>query len=314
MHKSVLLQETIKLLNLSPGDSVIDLTVGAGGHSLLALRAIGPEGKLLAIDKDETAIALAHKKLSSYTNVRFVHGDFRFIDEIASKYSFKKVNAIIADLGLSSMQLDYKKRGFSFDGHHRLDMRMNVSQKFTALDIIRDYSQESLTRIFKEYGEEPQAKRIAAEIVRMRKIKPIEYTDQLAEVVRRVKGKRPEYRGVSNKKKKIDPATLVFQALRIETNDELKALESALPQLIKLLERGGRMAIISFHSLEDRIVKKFMNQYARGCTCPPEFPKCVCGQKPQLKIITSKPVIPDKREMIENPRSRSAKLRVAEKI
>ncbi len=304
MHKSVLLQETIHAMNLSQGDSVIDLTVGAGGHSAAVLRQIGGNGKLLAVDKDESALVLAQKNLKGHKNVTLVQGDFREIEAIAKNNGFKGVNAIIADLGVSSMQLDQKQRGFSFSGHDKLDMRMDTGQKLTAADILEDYTERELADILFKYGEEREAKKVARVIVEEREIRPILYTDQLAEVVRRVK----------KIKTKIDPATQTFQALRIETNEELKALESALPQMVGLLVKGGRLAVISFHSLEDRIVKNFINEAAKECVCPPEFPKCVCGAKPKLKKITRKPIMASVEETTENPRARSAKLRVAEKI
>lgn len=316
MHKSVLLQETIHAMNLSQGDSVIDLTVGAGGHSAAVLSQIGGNGKLLAIDKDDSALVLAQKNLKGHKNVTLVQGDFREIEAIAKKNGFKGVNAIIADLGVSSMQFDQKHRGFSFSGHDKLDMRMDMGQKLTAADILADYTEGELADILFKYGEEREAKRIARAIVMMREIRPILYTDQLAEVVRRVK--RASARNykfkILNFKLKRDPATQTFQALRIETNEELKALESALPQMVGLLTKGGRMAVISFHSLEDRIVKNFINEAAKECVCPPEFPKCVCGAKPKLKKITGKPIMAAVEETMENPRARSAKLRVAEKI
>jgi len=313
MHKSVLLQETIELANLSQGESVIDLTVGAGGHSAAILDLIGESGKLLCVDTDKSALALAERKLEGHKNVTLVQGNFREIDKIAKKFGIKGAKFIVADLGVSSMQIDDKHRGFSFSGHNRLDMRMNQNQAKTAADIVNNYTEGELTRIFKLYGEERLAKPIAREIVRERVKNQIVFTNQLAEVVRRVYRKNFKFQ-ISNFKLKRDPATQTFQAIRIEVNEELESLQSALPQMTKLLTKGGRLAIISFHSLEDRIVKDFMKSRSQKCTCPPEFPKCICSTKPELRIITKKSIVPTQDEIILNPRSRSAKLRVAEKI
>lgn len=304
MHKSVLLQETIDYLNLKPGMTVIDGTVGAGGHTKAILDKIGPSGRILGLDKDQTALEIAKENLGGCSNLTLVWADFRDIEKIAKGNGFDSVDAILLDIGVSSMQLDQKDRGFSFSGNEKLDMRMDRESALTANVVVNTYAEEDLTRIFREYGEEQQAKRIAEEIVKKRSIHPIMYTDQLAEVVR----------GVKYGKTKIDPATKVFQAIRIEVNGELKALESALPQMVGLLNKGGRMAIISFHSLEDRIVKRFVNEEGRQCVCPPEYPKCVCNVKPTLKVITKKPVVAGKEEINQNPRARSAKLRVAERI
>lgn len=304
MHKSVLLQETIELMNLKPGMTVIDATVGAGGHSKAILAQIGPSGRMLGLDKDQTALDIAEENLGGCSNLVLVQADFKEIERVAKENGFDQVDAILADVGVSSMQLDQRERGFSFQGHEKLDMRMNQTQDLTAADVVNTYTESELIRIFREYGEEEQAKRIASEIVKVRSIHPIEYTDQLAEVVR----------GVKYGKTKIDPATKVFQAVRIEVNGELKALESALPQMVGLLKSGGRIAIISFHSLEDRMVKRFIEDGSKTCVCPPDYPKCVCGTVPTLKKITKKPVVATTEELNQNPRSRSAKLRVAEKI
>lgn len=322
MHKSVLLQEVVNSLALKEGGAYIDATVGGGGHSEEILEKIGKNGKLLAIDKDESALKIAQERLNE-RNVVFVQGDFKDITEIAVASGFKpgSVDGIIADLGVSSMQLDEAGRGFSFAKRAKLDMRMDRSQPISAKDVVNEYSEADLTRIFRNYGEEPFGRRIAKEIIKTRETHPIIWTDQLAEVVRRGMGIKnskfdppAERAGIRNSKFKRDPATKVFQALRIEVNGELSALESALPQMVSILKQGGRMAVISFHSLEDRIVKQFIERELRGCVCPPEFPKCICGKKPTLKKVTKKPVVPQEEEIRKNPRSRSAKLRVAEKI
>lgn len=305
-HKSVLLQEVIDYLALKPGDAAIDATTGAGGHSEAILKAIGPRGRLLCIDQDESALAIARNRLADYSNVKFAKGNFAEIEEIARENGFSKVKGILADLGVSSMQLDQAERGFSFSKRAKLDMRMDQKNQLTAAQIINDYSEKDLASIFKEYGEEKFAKSIAREIVKERKTNPIIWTDQLSEVVRR--GMR------SNFKSHLNPATKVFQALRIEVNKELIVLTTALPQMVSVLASGGKMAIISFHSLEDRIVKRFIEEQSKKCVCPPEYPKCVCDTKPTLKKITKKPVLPSEEETRQNPRARSAKLRVAEII
>lgn len=316
MHKSVLLQEIIDLTAPKRGDVFIDTTVDAGGHAKAILERIGPSGRLLAIDRDESALEIAKKKLPE-TNVKFAQGNFQDLAEIAREEGFTGVNGIIFDLGVSSMQLDEAERGFSFSKHARLDMRMDKSQSLTAEEIVNTYSEADLTRIFRQYGEEKAAKRVASQIVKSREQSLIIWTDQLSEVVGRVIRKsktKNRHSTFDNRKYRVDPATKIFQALRIEVNGELSALQSALPQAVSLLASHGKLAVISFHSLEDRIVKQFIEEKSKGCKCPPEFPKCVCGIKPGLKKITKKPVVPSEDEIRDNPRSRSAKLRVAERI
>jgi 16S rRNA (cytosine1402-N4)-methyltransferase len=306
MHKSVLLQETIDLMSPKPGGVYVDATVGAGGHSSEILKRIGKAGVLICLDKDLTALKLSHGILKG-TNVKLIQVDFSNIADAVKKAGYDKVDGIIADLGVSSMQLDMPERGFSFSGHAKLDMRMDQGSELTAEYVINNYSEAELLRIFREYGEEREAKRVARKIVEQRKQRPIIWTDQLAEVVRGV------MRG-HKKPSRIDPATKIFQALRIEVNQELTALGSALPQMVSILKPGGKVAIISFHSLEDRIVKQFFVENAKKCICPPDYPKCVCSHKPRVKVITKKPVTATENEIRENPRSRSAKLRAAEKL
>lgn len=308
MHKSVLLQETIDLLNLQEGDLAIDTTTGAGGHTKALAEAVGKSGAVLALDRDEEALKIARNVIRG-ENVTFVRANFGDLAEVAKNNQFVGVNAIIADLGVSSMQLDNAARGFSLKSRGVLDMRMDRSQELSALEVVNNYSEDDLAEIFFRFGEEKQSRKIARAIVESRKVTEIRWTDQLAEVVRGVVRAR---RGPSGKK--IDPATKVFQAIRIEVNKELMNIESALPQMVSISKKGGRLAIISFHSLEDRIVKNFFREQAKGCTCPPDFPKCVCGQKATLRIITRKPILPSEEELQSNPRSRSAKLRVAEKL
>ncbi|MDD3481272.1 MAG: 16S rRNA (cytosine(1402)-N(4))-methyltransferase RsmH [Patescibacteria group bacterium] len=307
MHKSVLLQETIEGLRLTKGDVVIDATTGAGGHTKAILEVVGSSGKVLAIDRDVEALSIA-SNVTRGENVTFAHANFTQIEKVAKEKGFTCVSATLADLGVSSMQLTRPHRGFSLKSRGVLDMRMDKSQELSALTVVNEYSEDELARIFRNYGEEKRARACAKAIALFRKHESFKTTDQLAEVVR---GVIPaSYRGG----KKIDPATKVFQAIRIEVNDELTSLESTLPQMVRLLAPGGRMAIISFHSLEDRIVKQFFSRAARDCLCPPEFPKCQCNHKKSLKIITRKPIRPTEDEIAKNPRARSAKLRIAEKI
>lgn len=304
MHKSVLLQETVDFLAPKKGGAYIDATVGAGGHASEILKRIGETGRLLVIDQDQMALEIAKKKLKA-KNVQFAHANFDEIASVARERGFTQVDGIMADLGVSSMQFDMAERGFSFRERARLDMRMDKTSDLTAETVVNTYPTEELVRIFREYGEEREAKRIAKEIAIRREQSPIIWTDQLAEVVRGVK---------KDRKIKIDPATQVFQALRIEVNKELSALESALPQMVSLLKPSGRLAIISFHSLEDRIVKRFIEESVKTCVCPPDFPKCVCDTEPTLKKVTKKAIVAAEPEIVDNPRSRSAKLRVAEKL
>lgn len=307
MHKSVLLQEAIDLIAPKTGGIYVDATVGAGGHLKEIASRIGKAGVLIAMDKDERALETARKVLAGSGTI-FIHADFKNIAEAVQKAGYSKVDGIIADLGVSSMQLDEGERGFSFSRHAKLDMRMDESQELTAYDVVNTYSEGELTDIFRKYGEEPKARKIAQKIVQERENGPFIWTDQLAEAVRgvmRTQGVRP---------KKIDPATKVFQALRIEVNKELTALLSALPQMVSLLKKGGRLVVISFHSLEDRIVKDYLREMSKDCICPPESPKCVCDAKAKVKVLTKKPITPKDEEIKANPRSRSAKMRAAEKI
>jgi 16S rRNA (cytosine1402-N4)-methyltransferase len=303
MHKSVLLQETIDLLSPKPGGVYVDATAGAGGHSKEILSRIGKAGVLIAMDKDKSALEITGSNLKS-SSLKLIQADFSNIADVVKSLGYQKVDGIIADIGVSSMQLDDANRGFSFKRHAKLDMRMDQGQELTAEMVVNTYSEADLTRILYAYGEEPMAKKVANEIVITRKNCPIIWTDQLAEVVRRV----------IKRKTKIDPATKVFQALRIEVNGELSALQSALPQMVSIVKKEGRIVIISFHSLEDRIVKQFFVEEAKECVCPPEFPKCVCDHRPRLKIVTKKPIMAGDAEIAKNARSRSAKLRAAEKI
>jgi len=348
IHKPVLLGEVIENLKLKPGMTVVDGTLGAGGHSLAMLEKIIPSGTLISIDWDGRAIENFEKKLrngisiakreligsvgSRPVNIQnkidsqasfiklgnrggkavgYWHGatdNYANIKEIIRGSGIKSVDAVFVDLGFSSDQIEDPRRGFSFSKNGPLDMRYSPgTQTKTAADIVNGYPEEELVRIFREFGEEKFATRIAREIGERRKIRKIGETKDLADVISKAVPKKFRYA-------KIHPATKVFQALRIETNQELSNLKKFLDQAVDILANKGTLAVISFHSLEDRIVKSFFREVSRGCVCPSNFPKCVCGKQPQLKIITRKPITASVEEIKENPRSRSAKLRIAQKI
>ncbi|MCX6765845.1 MAG: 16S rRNA (cytosine(1402)-N(4))-methyltransferase RsmH [Candidatus Moranbacteria bacterium] len=313
IHKPVLLKETIDLLDLKPGMIVIDATLGGGGHSMAILEKILPGGKLIAIDQDEKAIAGFKKTLASLKlnlkeeSVRLAHNNFANLKDIVFSLKVFEVHGIVADLGISSDQLKDAKRGFSFQQNGPLDMRMNRELKMTAGDIVNTYSERRLENIFRQLGDERHAGLIARKIVQERRRKPIQTTYELVSVIARAVPKSYQHR-------KIHFATKTFQAIRMEVNQELENLRKFLSQAFEILKSKGRIAVISFHSGEDRLVKEIFRENARGCICPPEFPICRCLKKPVVKIITARPIVPGKKERTENPRSRSAKLRIAEKI
>ncbi|MCX6740528.1 MAG: 16S rRNA (cytosine(1402)-N(4))-methyltransferase RsmH [Candidatus Parcubacteria bacterium] len=305
-HKSVLAKEVIQYLAPQPNENFVDCTLGGGGHAEAILNLTGPSGKLLGIDLDPEAIKAAQSKLQSYGDrAVFINDNFKNLKRIIYDAGFNKINGILLDLGISSFELEDKTRGFSFRGSSFLDMRFGATEK-TAAYIINQYKEENLTRIFKDYGEERYAKLIARAIINERKIQPISTTEQLVKIIEKVYQHKP--------KLKIHPATKVFQALRIEVNHELENLQEILPQALELLVKGGRIVVISFHSLEDRIVKDFFRQEAKDCICPPKVPVCTCNHQPKIKILTKKIIIPSNNEITENFRSRSAKLRAAVKI
>lgn len=302
-HIPVLLEETVEALAVQPGGRYIDCTVGGGGHAEAILRRSSPGGQLLGIDADPQAIVVARAGLEPYgASVLPVNDNFVNLQSICIKYDFFPVHGVLFDLGLSSLQVGEKGRGFSFQYEALLDMRFSPKQEITASDIINTYSEEKLERIIREYGEEQFSRQIARHITQER---PIRTTTHLADVVEKaVKGRRG----------RIHPATRTFQALRIAVNNELANLESALKQAVDVLGYGGRLVVISYHSLEDRIVKQFMRRESSGCICPPGAPTCTCEHKASLRLITKKVVIPSWEEIKLNPRSRSAKLRAAERI
>lgn len=305
-HITVLLDETVNALNLRPGMTVVDGTLGGGGHSKAILEQIAPSGKLIGIDKDEYAIGRGTERLDAYkANTTFVNDDFRNIRDILKSLDIHGIDGAVLDLGVSSFQLDQCNRGFSYNQDARLDMRMNIKDKTCAADIVNSYAQQDLARILKDYGEERWAARIAEFIVRERSERPIETTGHLVEVIKRAVPAGARRDGPH-------PARRTFQALRIEVNGELSAIKTALCDFAKVLNPGGRLAVITFHSLEDRIVKSEFRRLADPCECPPEFPICVCGKTSLGKVVTRKPILPTEQEIEENSRSRSAKLRVFE--
>jgi 16S rRNA (cytosine1402-N4)-methyltransferase len=316
IHKPVLLGEAIENLNLKPGMTVIDGTLGAGGHALAILEKILPGGKLIAIDWDKKAIEEFQKrkgvqKLVLKRELILINNSYANIAEIVRGLGpdvASGAGAIFVDLGFSSDQVEDAKRGFSFLKDGPLDMRYSSEMQFrTAADIVNGYSEKELADVFWKYGEEKFARKIASGIVAERKKRKISKTSDLVDIISRAVPER--YR-----RGRIHFATRIFQALRIETNRELENLESFLEQALEILANEGRLAAISFHSLEDRIVKQFFQKEAKGCVCPPKFPNCVCGREARLKIVTKKPIVPQEEEIKNNPRARSAKLRVAERI
>ncbi|HID88900.1 MAG TPA: 16S rRNA (cytosine(1402)-N(4))-methyltransferase RsmH [Anaerolineae bacterium] len=302
VHIPVLLQATLSFLQVRPGGTYIDATVGGGGHAEAVLSACAPDGRLLGLDLDPNALAVAGQRLAPFgERATLRRGSFAQLAALAA--DFAPADGILFDLGLSSLQLADPSRGFSFSHPGPLDMRFDPDAGGpTAADLVNGLSVEELTQILYRYGEERQAKRIAEAIAAAR---PLETTEQLAEVVAAAVGRR---RG------RIHPATRTFQALRIAVNDELSVLQVALPQAVDLLKPGGRLVVISFHSLEDRIVKRFLRQESKDCICPPEVPVCICEHRARLRVLTRKPVRPGPEEVARNPRARSARLRAAERL
>jgi 16S rRNA (cytosine1402-N4)-methyltransferase len=303
VHKPVLTREVIEGLNIAPGKNYVDCTLGLGGHAQAILSSSYPGGRLLGIDADPEAASIARDNLYEYSNnITIVNDNFTNLEEICREYDFTGVDGILFDLGISSLQLDTPERGFSFQSDAELDMRFSPEQVLTAMDLVNILPEQKLAQLLEEYGEEHRARRIARSIVANR---PVNSTRKLAQLIEQaVKGERGH----------IHPATKTFLALRIVVNHELENLRSALEQSIKVLNKNGRLVVLSYHSLEDRIVKQFMKRESSACICPPETPVCVCGHVPTLNLITKKVVTPSIEEVKNNPRSRSAKLRVAEKV
>jgi len=306
-HISVLLQECLDGLNIRPDGIYVDGTLGGAGHSSQIVRRLST-GKLIGIDRDPVALKAAGERLAPFEkNVILVHSNFCEIAQVLRDREISGVDGILLDLGVSSHQLDEVSRGFSYMADAPLDMRMNGEDSLTAHTVVNTWSQEELRRILYTYGEERYAPQIAAAICRRREIAPIETTLELVDVIRSA---MPP----AALREKQHPAKRSFQAIRIAVNDELGAVEKVMKDAIPLLNPGGRLAVITFHSLEDRIVKNAMAEAAKGCTCPPNFPVCVCGNKPKVKVLTRKPITSTPEELETNPRARSAKLRVCEKL
>lgn len=300
--------EVIRFLAPKPGGIYVDGTLGGAGHALRILEASSPDGKLIGFDLDEEALRAAAERLSPYgERARLIHSNFSNIAEKLDESGVEHIDGLLLDLGVSSHQLDMGERGFSFREDAPLDMRMDRSSGASAADLVNSLPEQELARIIRDYGEERWAKRIAAFIAAARIQAPIETTMGLVDII---KGAIP--RGAWEER--LHPATRTFQGLRIAVNDELASLEKGLDSGVRALNRGGRAVVISFHSLEDRIVKNRFRNLARGCDCPRDFPRCVCGKKPLMKVLTGKPVKPGETELVENPRSRSARLRAAERI
>ena len=306
-HISVLLEETIENLNIRPDGIYVDGTLGGGGHSYHIAKELSESGRLIGIDQDDAAIAAAGQRLSAFEErVTIVRSNYKDADKALKELSISGVDGIVLDLGVSSYQLDTLERGFSYKYDTALDMRMDRRQALTAKDIVNTYSQQELSRIIRDYGEDKFAQNIAKHIVAAREKEPIETTGQLNEIIKAAIPAKMRVTGGHPSKK-------TFQAIRIACNRELEVLEDSLDMMIDLLNPGGRLCIITFHSLEDRIVKSAFKRNENPCTCPPEFPVCVCGKKSKGKVITRKPILPGAEEMEENKRAKSAKLRVFEK-
>ena len=304
-HTSVLLSECIDSLSIKPNLTYVDCTTGGGGHSFEIAARLGQNGRLLCFDRDEAALAAAKQRLSPYLDrVTFIH---RNLGEVLDDLQIDNLGGVLADLGCSSHQFDTPERGFSYQHDAPLDMRMDTDAEKDAYTVINSYDEAALRRIIFEYGEERFAPRIAAKIVAARQEAPVKTTKELVEIIKSAIPRAARENGPH-------PAKRTFQAIRIEVNSELDAIEPMIRAAENRMIKGGRIALISFHSLEDRIVKQSFASLSSGCTCPKDFPICVCGNKPKIEILTKKPILPSEEELIANPRSRSAKLRVCEKL
>ena len=307
-HYSLMLSETIEMLRIREDGTYVDCTLGGAGHSNAILSKLSPKGRLIGIDRDDYALSKAKERLAKYGDaVTLCKGNFVEGAQMLSELGITEIDGVVADLGVSSFQLDDADRGFSYMHDAPLDMRMNRDDTFSAYDVVNGYDEKKLCKIIDMYGEERFASSIARKIVYKRQEKPIETTSELSEIIK----------SAIPAKNKIDgphPAKRTFQAIRIEVNGELDVIADTINSLFPLVKSGGRVAVITFHSLEDRIVKHTFLEQTKGCECPPDFPVCVCGKKPKGVVITKNPIVPSDEELAENPRSRSAKLRVIEKI
>ena len=307
-HISVLLNESVSFLNIKPDGIYVDGTLGGGGHSFLICERLGTKGRLIGIDRDRTAILAAGERLESFRDkVTIVHNNFSNIKSVLNELSIDKIDGAILDLGVSSPQLDTAERGFSYNMDARLDMRMNREDKLSAFEVVNTYSEKELAKIIFDYGEERFARQIARGIVSARQIKEVETTFQLSDII---KAAIPPKARFADK----HPAKRTFQAIRIEVNNELGILRDALLDFVEVLNPGGVLSVITFHSLEDRIVKQTFKDLAKGCTCPKNFPVCVCGNKPKVEEVTRKAIVSGDKELELNMRAHSAKLRAVKKI
>lgn len=307
-HTTVLLDEAVSMLQIREKGTYIDATLGGGGHFSKILSLLSAEGTLVGIDQDIEAIENAKLRFKNpLPKIIFVHDNFKNIGEIIEKTGIETLDGAIMDLGVSSYQLDNEERGFSYSKEAKLDMRMNRDNSFSAYDVVNDYEEEQLTKIIFEYGEERFARRISRNIVKQREIRPIETTLELADIIKLSIPKE-------NRKGGHHPAKRTFQAIRIEVNNELSILSETINSIFEYLNPGGRISVITFHSLEDRAIKNAFSKLAQGCTCPPRLPVCVCGNTVKARVITKKPILPSEAETEKNPRARSAKLRVIEKL
>lgn len=307
-HVSVLLHECIEGLCIRDGFTYVDCTTGSGSHSFQIAKRMGPNSRLICIDRDTNALAAAQRRLVAFGDrVTFVHANFSQLEAILKEHNVSNLGGVLMDLGCSSPQFDTPERGFSYQHDARIDMRMDPTQDFSAYEVVNGYTESELKRIISVYGEEKFAARIAAAIVSARQTKPISGTVELAAII---KGAIP----AAAREGGPHPAKRTFQAIRIEVNHELDAIEPAIRAAVDGMASTGRIAVITFHSLEDRIVKETYAALAAGCTCPRSFPVCVCGKKPRISLINKKPILPTEQELQDNPRSRSAKLRIAEKL
>lgn len=305
-HIPVMLSEAVEGLSVKPGGVYVDATLGGGGHSAKILSELG-EGRLIAFDLDEWALNNARERFAGEERITLVNDNFKRIPEVLTDMGIDKIDGAIFDLGISSPQIDTPERGFSYMHDAPLDMRMDLNATKNAYDVVNGYSEEALTGVFREYGEEKAAYRIAEDIVRTRKVKPIESTFELVKIIERHYPANP-------RKRSGHPAKRVFQALRIEVNDELDGLSEAIEKTTLRLKPGGRIAVITFHSLEDRIVKNVFKELEKDCTCPKNFPVCVCGKRKEIEVLTKKPITAGEEELTKNPRAASAKLRIAERV
>ena len=306
-HKSVLLEETIEGLNIKPDGIYVDGTLGGAGHAREVCKKLSAKGRFIGIDQDQDAIIAASERLAPFKQATVIRSNYCYmVPELAAR-GINKVDGILLDLGVSSYQLDNEERGFTYRVDAPLDMRMDQRQMHTASDIVNGYEEKELYRIIRDYGEDKFAKNIAKHIVAARQVKPITTTGELTEIIR-------ESIPMKMQVKSGHPAKRTFQAIRIELNRELDVLRDSLDGMIDILDDGGRLCIITFHSLEDRIVKTIFRKNENPCTCPSDFPVCVCGKKSKGKVITRKPILPGETEMEENPRSKSAKLRIFERV